>query len=170
MVELEKTFLAKALPPDLDECPHKVMMDIYYPAEQAHCHLRLRRRGDKYEITKKYRLRPDDCSSLVENTIELTQDEFAALAKAEGKRLKKLRYYLDYNGKLLEVDVFQDALRGLVLIDVEFSSEEEKDNFVAPDFCLAEVTQDSFLAGGVLCGKTHKDIGEHLKNYEYSKL
>ena len=34
---------------------------------------------------------------------------------------------------------------------------EEKDAFVAPDFCLVEVTQELFIAGGMLCGKRYAD-------------
>ena len=170
MIEEERTYLAKSIPAGLSNCKQKELFDIYYPKEVAHPHLRLRQRGDKYEMTKKYRLRPDDASSLMEQTIELTKEEFTALAAADGKRVRKIRHYLECNGITLEIDVFQDELAGLVLVDAEFETEKEKNGFTMPDFCLVEVTQEDFLAGGMLCGKSYQDIEEQLAEFGYSKL
>ena len=69
-----------------------------------------------------------------------------------------------------EIDVFQGALKGLVLVDVEFETVEEKDAFEMPEFCLVEVTQEEFIAGGMLCGKSYEDIEEGLKRYNYSRI
>ena len=170
MIEEERTYLAKFIPVGLADCKQKELFDIYYPKETAHPHLRLRQRGEVFEMTKKHRVRPDDASSLVEQTIELTKEEFAALAKADGKRVRKIRHYLEHKGRTLEVDVFQDDLSGLVLIDAEFETEEAKLSFEMPDFCLVEVTQEDFLAGGMLCGKGYQDIEENLVKFGYSKL
>ena len=52
----------------------------------------------------------------------------------------------------------------MVVIDFEFTSIEEKDNFRIPDFCLVEVTDEEFLAGGMLCGKYYEDLEENLRN------
>lgn len=68
------------------------------------------------------------------------------------------------------MDVFQDDLEGLVVIDFEFSSLEEKDRFQMPDFCLVDVTQEDFIAGGMLCGKTYKEIEENLNKFNYTKF
>jgi CYTH domain-containing protein len=170
MIEEERTYLAKAMPDGLADCKQKELLDVYFPKEAAHPHLRLRQRGDKFEMTKKHRVRPDDASSLVEETIVLTKEEFTALATADGKRVRKIRHYLEYKGRILEVDVFQDELAGLVLIDAEFDSEEAKLSFEMPDFCLVEVTQEDFLAGGMLCGKKYQDIEENLAKFGYRKL
>ena len=59
---------------------------------------------------------------------------------------------------------------GLVLVDVEFDSKGEKDVFVMPEFCLAEVTQESFIAGGMICGKSYDDIESKLSKFGYKKL
>lgn len=170
MIERERTYLAKAIPEGLEDCPQKELCDVYFPKETVHPHLRLRQQGDKFEMTKKHRLNPDDASSLVEQTIELTEEEFLALATADGKQVKKTRYYLEYNGRTLEIDVFKGQLAGLVLVDAEFDTEEEKLSFKIPDFCLVEVTQEDFLAGGMLCGKGYQDIEENLARLGYSKL
>ncbi len=39
-----------------------------------------------------------------------------------------------------------------------------------PDFCLVEVTQEDFVAGGMLCGKSYEDIKADLDRYGYTKL
>ena len=39
-----------------------------------------------------------------------------------------------------------------------------------PDFCLADVTQEKFIAGGMICGKSYEDIEKELKRFNYVKL
>lgn len=170
MIELEKTYLAKFIPKSLANCDHSEMMDVYLPAASAHPHLRLRKRGNILEMTKKTLINPNDSSSQLEQTIKLAQDEFDALVQVDGKRVKKVRHYLNLDGRTMEIDVFQDALAGLVLVDVEFESVEEKNSFPMPDFCLADVTQEDFLAGGMLCGKSYADIEIDLNRFGYTKL
>jgi len=66
--------------------------------------------------------------------------------------------------------VFEDGLGGLVVVDFEFESENEKESFEMPDFCLAEVTQETFIAGGVLAGKDYSDIKGELDRFDYISL
>jgi len=167
MLEFERFFLAKKLPAGLEKCKSKEVLDIYIPKNASHCVLRIRKNGDKYEMTKK------ECVSTSvfnEQTIALTKEEFDALAKIEGKPVHKIRYFYPYEGRTLEIGVFQDALKGLVLIDVEFESEEEMKNFTPPDFFLTEVKNREFLAGGMLCGKSYADIETFLNELGYKKL
>ncbi len=56
------------------------------------------------------------------------------------------------------------------MVDFEFKNLKEKDAFTMPDFCLAEVTQEEFTAGGMLCGKDFADIEENLEKFNYKKL
>jgi len=170
MIELERTFLAKIIPTGLENCKHKEVMDVYLPKEAEHPVLRLRKNGDSYEMTKKEPVSGTDSSKLTEHTIPLTKQEFDALRKIKGKEVRKIRYYYEYEGRTAEVDVFQDKLKGLVLIDFEFSMEEEKEHFKMPDFCLTEVTQEELFAGGMLCGKKYKDIKQALSGLKYKKI
>ncbi len=169
MKELERTFLVKNIPSGLHNCKFKEIIDVYIPKELKHPSIRLRKDGDKYEITKKEPMK-DDPSEMIEQTIVLREHEFLELMKLEGKKAHKLRHYFDHNGRTAEVDVFQGALKGLILVDFEFENIELKNNFIMPDFCLAEVTQERFIAGGMICGKAYSDIEEDLKKYNYSKL
>jgi len=170
MIELEKTYLAKELPKGLKNCEFKEIIDIYIPKSSEHPKLRIRKKGNKFEATKKKPVSDGDASRLEEQTIILTEDEFSAFQKLDGKKVRKLRYYYNCNGRTAEISVFQDALKGLVMIDFEFATIEEKDNFKMPDFCLADVTQEVFLAGGMICGKSYEDIENDLKRFGYKKL
>lgn len=169
-IELEKTYLARFLPVGLKKSPSKEIIDIYIPKKAEHPVLRLRKRGDKYEITKKQPVQGTDSSEQYEHTIILTKDEFTALEKVSGKKVRKIRYYYNHNGVQAEVDVFQDGLRGLVLVDFEFKEVADKNNFAMPDFCLVDVTQDKYFAGGMLCGKKYSDIKSHLSDLRYKKI
>lgn len=168
--EFELTYLIKELPANLGNFPSKEILDIYLPAAAEHATLRVRKRGEVYEITKKLPVSGTDSSHQTENTIPLTKDEFEEFNTLAGKRVKKIRYNFNENGTDYEIDVFQDELLGLVLVDVEFSSNEEKAKFVQPAWVLADVTQEKFVAGGVLCGKSYSDIESDLQKYNYSKL
>lgn len=170
MLEIEKTYLAKSIPEGLAACAHKELLDVYVPRESAHAHLRIRKNGDRHEITKKTPINPNDASQLKEETIVLTADEFNALASVPGKRIRKIRYLYPYQGMTAEVDVFQDSLAGLVVVDFEFDSPEAQRAFVMPEFCLADITQEDFIAGGVLCGKKYQDIQAELERFNYKPL
>ena len=169
MIELERTFLAKKLPSELKQAKKKQMLDVYLPSSASHPNLRIRKNGDKYEITKK-ELTGNDYSKLSEKTIPLTKEEFEELITLKGKRVAKTRHVFNHNGTTCEFDVFEEELKGLVLVDFEFETEEEKKKFVMPDFCLIEVTQEEFAAGGFLAGKKYEDIEKELEKYKYAKI
>jgi deoxyuridine 5'-triphosphate nucleotidohydrolase len=168
-VELERTFLAKYIPEGLGN--FEEMEDCYFPKDAAHPILRLRRRGDKLLMTKKTLKEEGNFSEFIEETIRLSAEEYGVFDLVDGKGHCKKRYSYDYaEGVVCEVDVYGGDLKGLVVVDFEFDSVERKDNFVAPDFCLVEVTEEEFIAGGVLCGKKYEDIKERLNEFGYEKL
>lgn len=170
MIELEKTYLAKSLPEGLKECKSKKIVDIYLPKASEHPKLRIRKNGDKYVMTKKELLDEDDASAQREQNINLSSEEFDGLKAADGKTISKTRYYYNYNGRVAEIDVFDAPLNGLVVVDFEFETVEEKDNFEKPDFCMVDITQELFIAGGMLAGKSYENIEENLKKFDYEKL
>ena len=61
-------------------------------------------------------------------------------------------------------------MAGLVLIDFEFDSIDEKSNFRMPSMALADVTQEDFIAGGLLAGKKYSDIAPELNRFEYKRI
>lgn len=171
MIEIEKTYLVKYLPDGLENCQSKEIFDIYLPNESRHPAIRIRKSGNKYELTKKSMVDPNDASHLLEENIPLEQTEFDCLKDVpNGLKLRKIRYLYDYQGHTAEIDVFQDGLKGLILADFEFSAKDVKDEHKLPDFCLADVTQEEFIAGGKLCGKKYEDIEKDLERFGYKKL
>ena len=166
MEEFELTYLAGTLPADLWKSPKKEILDIYIPSSGGHPDLRIRKSGTKYEITKKQPVKDGDSSHQLETTIPLTPEEYKELSTLPGKRVSKTRYYYSYEGRTYEVDVFDGKLAGLVVIDVEFTSAEEKARFTPPPFCFKEITQELFIAGGVLAGKSYADIAGELRRFE----
>lgn len=170
MEEFERTYLAKELPSGFERVPSEEMLDIYIPSSVEHPVLRIRKAGEKYEITKKEPLEKGDASHQIETTIPLTRVEYSEFCKLPGKRVQKTRFYYQENKVGYEIDVFRGDLEGLVLVDVEFSSLEERDAFMPPTWCLAEVTQEKFLAGGMVCGKKYSDIEKELQRFHYKRL
>ena len=155
MLEMEKTYLLKNIPFQLDQYPHKELVDHYIPVESDHPKLRLRKRWEIYEITKKTLVQEGDCSIQREQTIDLTKSEYQALAELPSKIIDKIRYYVPWGEFILEIDVFQKDLDGLILMDIEFSNKQQMKDFSMPDFCLADVTQNPLFAWGMLCWKSY---------------
>jgi len=170
MIELELTYLAKYLPEDLQKCNSKQIVDLYVENGTDHADLRIRKNGDKYEFTRKTPVDDGDTSKQNEATIDLNEVEFDSFKNTQARKVAKTRYYYSHDGKTAEFDVFEDTLLGLVVIDFEFENESEKDSFLMPEFCLADITQEKFIAGGMLAGKSYDDIANELEQFNYEKL
>ena len=169
-IELEKTFLLKEIPDSLKNCKSVEIFDIYIPQSLPHPILRIRKKGDIYEMTKKEPVSRTDSSEQKEQTISLSKEEFFELALLEGKRLRKIRYFYPLKNGIAEIDIFLDDLMGLALGEFEFNTPEEKEKFAMPNFCLVDVTQEKFIAGGWLAGKKYSDIELFLTKYNYKKI
>jgi CYTH domain-containing protein len=165
--EIETTYLAHSLPEAIKGLEGRTIVDTYFPVNVVHPHLRIRQKNGSYVLTKKTQVNPDDAGAQIEENVELTKDEFDALNAGNGKTVAKIRYEVPLGEHIAEVDVFTGDLEGLVLVDVEFPSPEARDAFVKPDFCGADVTQEDFIAGGMLAGKTLQDILPDLNRLGY---
>lgn len=170
MEELERTFLAKSIPRKFLKSKSLEIHDIYFPARQKHPKIRLRRIGEKIELTKKEPINKDDASVQLEQTIILTEKEYKEFKKIKGKELVKTRYYCRINGINIEMDVYKKKLKGLIMIDVEFKTKKEKRMFKPLDFFGVDITQDKIGAAGILAGKSYKNIEKALKKYNYNKI
>jgi len=170
-VEMELAFLPTKLPDEIMGVEPKRVTDIYFSDDSdLLTKLRLRQKGSTFEMTKKVVLDPADPSVQQEYNIPLTESEFLKLSKVEGREVVKDRYVVDVDGHQAEIDIFRGHLAGFGLVEFEFSSEEDKAAFVAPDFCGAEVTQEDFIAGAYLAGKSYDDISPELTRYGYNPI
>ena len=61
--------------------------------------------------------------------------------KIDGRLIKKKRYMIPLDcGLTAELDVFEEHLAPLILVEVEFPTEEEANRFVPPDWFAEDVT------------------------------
>ncbi len=170
-LELELTYLASKIPDGITSVSPSRIEDVYIPADLTkHAQLRIRRSGDSFVITKKIPLDSKDASAQMEHNIVINQDEFNDLRKSSNRLVAKDRYVIQLGGKTAEVDIFVGDLEGLVVIDFEFDSEVEKAKFVPPAECLADVTQELFIAGGSLAGKKYSELKSELNRFKYKAL
>ncbi len=160
-MEYEKTYLCSEVPERFISGPGVRMIDVYLPELSDHPKLRLRQKGNRFEITKKTPV-DGDPSRQIEDTIVLTEDEFRALGIASSRKIEKLRYPLKYEGFEAELDVFTGEHAGLILVDFEFDDPSVMESFEQPHFCAADVTTEDSIAGGVLSGLGKDDLFDHL--------
>lgn len=90
--------------------------------------------------------------------MSLSPDEYELLAVLDGKTLKKVRYYHRYSGRIFAIDVFEDALGGLVLCEIETDSLEALMSVALPSYIQREVTENAFFEGGNLCRLTREEF------------
>jgi CYTH domain-containing protein len=70
----------------------------------------------------------------------------------------------------LSVDVFDPPLHGLVMADVEFSTDQEAQSFRPPQTAVAEVTDDVRFTGGSLVRARRRDLLAWLAEYGIESL
>lgn len=111
--------------------------------------VRIRRKGKTYYETVKSR------GTLTRDEIEvkISSTQFRRLWPAtRGRRLKKLRYAWNWNGHLIEIDVYQGSLAKLILAEVEFESVQASRQFSPPPWFGKEVTDDQRIERQDWCG------------------
>lgn len=137
--EIERKFLVKELPPELDRYPHSEIVQGYLMITENDVEIRVRKKGGRCFHTVK------SGTGLVrrESEKEITEAEFAEYwPETLGKRIEKVRYEIEYEESIIELDIYSGELAGLVVAEVEFESEEESSHFLAPDWFETEVTHD----------------------------
>jgi adenylate cyclase len=143
-VEIERKFVLLEPPEGLEDHPHARIEQGYLALDPNGTEVRVRRRGDDRTMTIKAG------SGLVrtEDESALEADRFDALwPLTDGRRVVKTRYLVPLpDGLTAEVDVYADALDGLVTAEVEFADEQASDEFDAPDWLGSEVTGDKRYA------------------------
>jgi len=85
-----------------------------------------------------------------------------------GKRVQKTRYEIPYNKKIIELDFYHDTLDGLIIAEVEFSSEVESNEFIIPNWFGEEVTENKFYKNKNLA-LFGKPKGKIISEYELKR-
>lgn len=167
-LEFERTFLVHHLPSGFGSAPRVEIEDYYFPPDSGRPRLRARRSGETYELTKKEML--SDAAEHAESSISLDAAEFGAITVGAIGVIRKMRIRMALPDILAELDIFQHKLQGLVLAEFEFTDRASLERFVPPTFCMADVTHEFFVAGGLLVGKTFADLEPDLRRFGYRPI
>lgn len=144
-MEIERKFLIKELPENLDQYPCRHIEQGYLSTNPV---VRIRKDNDNYELTYKGK------GAMVreEYNLPLTKSSYEHLkGKIDGRLIVKKRYMIPFGDYTIELDIFEGELAPLTLAEVEFPSEELANSFVLPDWFAEDVTfsklyHNSFLS------------------------
>lgn len=132
--EIEKKFLIRNCPVDLDSCEYHEIEQGYLCTKPV---VRIRRQDEEYYLTYK------GAGLMVreEYNLPLTKEAYEHLKeKADGKLISKRRYLIPLGNYTIELDHFSSPIPNLWLAEVEFPSEEEALAFEKPDWFVEDVT------------------------------
>ena len=145
MLEIERKFLVKQLPENLQNYPHKEFEQGYLCTAPV---VRVRREGDDYVLTYK----GAGLMKRREENLPLNKEAYEHLiAKADGLVITKTRYFIpEKDGLKIELDVFHGVHQGLILAEVEFTSEEAANTYQPPEWLGEDVTSCALYHNSVL--------------------
>lgn len=154
-MEIEKKYLVKQLPENLDSYPSFELEQCYLCKSPT---LRVRKKGNDYILTYKNRVKPVDGNEKLcvseETELPLTRESYEHLReKADGKRITKTRYYIPYMEYTIELDVFHGDYEGFYLAEVEFTTEEDSGKFRPPDWFREDVSGDYHYTNSYLSSR-----------------
>ena len=162
-IERERRFLLAGPPSASTVTARRRITDRYLMGTR----LRLRRvdyldSGDcEFKFTQKVPAsRPGYVQGLITNTY-LSAAEYGLLASLPAAVLTKTRLSVPPLG----VDVFERPLHGLVMADVEFSTDNEAESFLPPPAAVAEITDDIRFTGGRLVSAHRHELLAWLAEY-----
>ena len=147
-MEIERKYLVSHLPEDLASYPHRTLEQAYLCTEPV---VRVRRDDEDYILTYKSK----GLMVREEYNLPLTRDAYLhLLEKADGRIITKERYCIPYQDKYtIELDLFGGDLAPLLLAEVEFTTEEEANDFTPPEWFGEDVTFSSKYHNSTLSQK-----------------
>ena len=134
-MEIERKYLVDKLPGHIEDYPCRIISQGYLNINPV---VRIRRDNEKYELTYKSK----GFMARQEYNLPLTREAYEhLLTKIDGRLIEKRRYMIPLeHGLTAELDVFEGTLAPLILVEVEFSSEEEANSFIPPSWFGEDVT------------------------------
>lgn len=162
LVERERRYLLRDLPEGITRAdPHLQITDNYMTGSR----LRLRKvrepRSNKWtaKLTQKFAPDPNDLARTIITNTYLNALEAETLSSLfSSNEIRKNRYHFEFEGRKFSADMFLGDLFGLVLAEVGFETDEELDNFPAPQFAVADVTNEPLFTGARLSELTFSDV------------
>jgi CYTH domain-containing protein len=138
-VEVERKFLVRDIPENLHEYRHEAIKQGYLVIGEDGSEARLRDRDGSFTMTVKSK---GDLSR-GEWEAPISSEQFAIWWPAtNGKRVEKTRYSIPIDDNVIELDIYEGALTGLLTAEIEFGSEAAANSFQAPEWLSVDVTFD----------------------------
>ena len=166
-MEIERKFLLKYIPENLDSYPFHLIEQAYLCTEPV---IRIRRQDEDYYMTYK----GSGMMSREEYNLPLNKEAYDhLLPKADGNVISKKRYLiplsdeeiapeclslLDGASLTIELDKFAPPFAPLLLAEVEFPTEEAARAFQMPDWFSEDVTQDVRYHNSYMSRQTFSDL------------
>lgn len=164
-MEIEKKYLIKSIPDNLDNYKHYDIEQAYVSASPA---IRVRKKGvySDGNLSLTYILTVKGKGLIKREEFELTleKNEYEnLLKKAEGNVITKCRYLIPLTeGLSLELDIFGGIFQGLVMGEIEFPDEDSAKKYNPPAFIGREVTLDERFHNSVMSTMSEDDISDLL--------
>ena len=145
-MEIERKFLVKEIP-SLEGLKYSEIKQGYISIKPE---VRVRKLDDKYFLTEKGE------GTLVreENEREISENEGLALfEKIVSNLIEKKRYYINYEGNLIELDIYEGKFAGLVVAEVEFKTLEDANKFIPPKWFSTDISENMEYRNKILATK-----------------
>lgn len=138
-VEIERKFLIDStnVPEGLHLFQREWISQGYLVIGEDGSEARVRDRGSVFTMTVKSK---GDLTR-GEYETEISAEQFDALWPAtDGKRIEKMRYGIPAGEAMIELDIYEGDLEGLIVAEVEFDSEASAHSFEEPEWFGPDVT------------------------------
>ena len=159
--EYERRWLLPALPAGLDPVqPWARITDHYLDGTR----FRVRERvaidsGDVvWKLTHKFPERDGANDRVLITNNYLTREEFDRFRRLPGRAVVKHRWLLEHDGSQYGIDVYQDALAGLITAERDYASHGQLLASPAPPFDGVDVTDRAEFTGGALAGGSFDEL------------
>jgi adenylate cyclase len=141
--EIERKFKVEALPQHLLG-PGSAIRQGYLSVAPAEIRLRAQDGGHGLTVKSLGGLRR------VEVALPLTPEQFDELWPLATAFVEKTRHRAELDDAVADLDVYGGKLEGLLIVEVEFGSEEQAGSFAPPDWFGDEITEDSRFRNAAL--------------------
>lgn len=137
--EIERKFLVTETPKNLRRYSAVLIRQGYLAVECDGHEVRLRHKGARFFLTVKRGAGADR----EEYEIAIKRRQFDALwPLTKGRRLRKRRYKIRWRRVVVEVDVYQERHKGLIVAEIEFRNATASRSFQPPAWLGREITGD----------------------------
>ncbi len=138
-MEIERKYLVRHLPAHLDTYESILMNQGYIVSGPGVREVRVRREGARYRLG----IKSGSGIEREELEVDLSEEQFEQLWElTKGQRVSKCRYLIPWKEYTIELDVYDEALKGLIVAEVEFPDIESADRFSPPEWFGREVSED----------------------------